>query len=252
VFYELGIRHGLRPNGTILIRFPTGGKDVPFDLKTDRYIEYDRRNPAAAVDLLASAIRDTLAAVRRSERRPDSPVFLLLPELTPTDPSKLTVVPREFQEAVENAEKGDDNGGTTLALLAEEAKRNTWGREGVRLVGRAQRRMRSFDAARESWEFIRQELPADAEANLQLATIFQRLDHLVSASQACRRVLDNPSATRKDRADARSQLARNEKALWLGDFRALPTEPERRAQAICDSRLTEAFEGYMAGFAEDL
>src|ERR1700758_1510239 len=33
-FYELGIRHGLRPNGTILIRFDTPGKDVPFDLKT--------------------------------------------------------------------------------------------------------------------------------------------------------------------------------------------------------------------------
>src|SRR6516225_9517413 len=31
-FYELGIRHGLRPNGTILIRFKKGG-DVPFDLK---------------------------------------------------------------------------------------------------------------------------------------------------------------------------------------------------------------------------
>src|SRR6516225_1605050 len=39
VFYELGIRHGLRPNGTILIRFESGG-DVPFDLKTDRYITY--------------------------------------------------------------------------------------------------------------------------------------------------------------------------------------------------------------------
>src|SRR5262249_62351981 len=104
------------------------------------------------------------------------------------------------------AEKGDDNGRTTLALLAEEAKRNTWGREGVRLVGRAQRRMRSFDAARESWEFIRQELPTDAEANLQLATIFQRLDPLVPAAQACRPLLRQPSATPKGPADAPHQL----------------------------------------------
>jgi len=49
VFYELGIRHGLRPKGTILIRFPTSGKDVPFDLKTDRYVAYARDDPAAAV-----------------------------------------------------------------------------------------------------------------------------------------------------------------------------------------------------------
>jgi hypothetical protein len=46
----------LRPNGTILIRFPISGKDVPFDLKTDRYIAYERENPSAAVDLLASSI----------------------------------------------------------------------------------------------------------------------------------------------------------------------------------------------------
>ena len=104
VFYELGIRHGLRPNGTILIRFPTSGKDVPFDLKTDRYIAYDRENPTAAVDLLANSITETIQSMRSFERKADSPVFLLLPALSPPDPAKLTVVPREFQEAIEKAE----------------------------------------------------------------------------------------------------------------------------------------------------
>src|SRR5262249_56585849 len=55
VFYELGIRHGLRPKGTILIRFTTPGKDVPFDLKTDRYIPYDRKDPGAAAALLTQS-----------------------------------------------------------------------------------------------------------------------------------------------------------------------------------------------------
>jgi hypothetical protein len=82
VFYELGIRHGLRPNGTILIRFPTSGKDVPFDLKTDRYIAYDRENPTAAVDLLANSIKETIQAMGSLERNVDSPVFLLLPALS--------------------------------------------------------------------------------------------------------------------------------------------------------------------------
>jgi hypothetical protein len=252
VFYELGIRHGLRPNGTILLRFPTSGKDVPFDLKTDRYIAYDRDNPAGAVDLLAKSIKDTLGAMRRSEAKPDSPVFLLLPELTPPDPAKLSVAPRDFQEAVEKAEGDKVHGRTTLALLGEEAKRTSWAREGLRLVGRAQRRMRSFSAAHESWGSIRKDLPNDVEANLQLATIFQRLGDLVSASQACRHVLDNASANRKDRADARSQLARNEKASWVADFTKLASDAARREQAISDSRLIGAFEGYMGGFAEDL
>jgi hypothetical protein len=252
VFYELGIRHGLRPKGTILIRFPTSGKDVPFDLKTDRYILYDRENPAAAVDLLARSIKETIQAMRSSERRADSPVFLLLPELSPSNPAKLTVVPKEFQEAAEKAENDATNGRTTLALLGEEAKRNCWAREGLRLIGRVQRRMKAFKAARESWEFIRNYLPDDVETNLQLATIYQRLGDFVAASQACRHVLDNASAERKDRADARSQLARNEKVSWVADFQGIAPEEARRLQAISDNRLIEAFQGYMAGFAEDL
>ena len=149
VFYELGIRHGLRPNGTILIRLDTGGRDVPFDLKTDRYIVYDWEKPAASIDLLARSIEDTINAAASRDRRADSPVFLLLPALAPTDPAKLIVVPSDFQEAVEKAESDPANGPTTLALLAEEAGHCVWAREGVRLVGRAQRRMKSFEAARE-------------------------------------------------------------------------------------------------------
>src|SRR5262249_17149871 len=136
VFYELGIRHGLRPKGTILLRFPTSGKDVPFDLKTDRYIAYDREDPKAAVDTLANAIKATIPAMHAMEQRADSPVFLLLPELRPPDPSTLMVVPKEFQEEVEQAEKDTANGAALLALLGYEAKRNAWAREGVRLVGR--------------------------------------------------------------------------------------------------------------------
>ena len=148
VFYELGIRHGLRPNGTILIRFESEG-DVPFDLKTDRYIPYNRENPSKAIDDLARTIKDTLTAQQSQNRRPDSPVFLLLPKLAPPDAAKLLVVPKEFQEAVAKAESDAQNGRTTLALLAEEAKRTPWAREGVRWVALAQRRIKHFPAALE-------------------------------------------------------------------------------------------------------
>jgi hypothetical protein len=258
VFYELGIRHGLRPNGTILIRFPTSGKDVPFDLKTERYIAYERNNPAAAVDLLAKCIKDTIQEMGRSnsERRADSPIFLLLPGLTPPDPAKLTVVPRDFQEAIQIAASAKDehHGSTTLALLAKEAKSTDWEREGLRTIGRVQRQRKNFDAARETWESIREPLADDVEANLQLATIYQRLDRLSKAEQACRRVLDkeNPSADPKDRADALSQLARNEKDTWVKGFQGQTSEQERRRQALSDSRLLDAFAGYKEGFCNDL
>ena len=132
VFYELGIRHGLRPKGTILLRFSTPGKDTPFDLKTDRYIAYDRNDPGAAVALLTQSIKETLLSLRESGR-PDSPVFGLLPALSVPDPASLVVVPRAFQEAVEQAESQTRDGATTLALLGDEARRVRWGREGLRL-----------------------------------------------------------------------------------------------------------------------
>jgi hypothetical protein len=258
VFYELGIRHGLRPNGTILIRFPTSGKDVPFDLKTDRYIAYERHNLTAAVDLLSKSIKDTIQEMGRSngERRADSPVFLLLPGLIPPDPAKLTVVPRDFQEAIQIAANAKDEqyGGTTLALLATEAKSTDWEREGLRIIGRVQRQKKNFEAARETWEAIREPLSDDVEANLQLATIYQRLGRLSEAEQACRRVLEKekPFADPKDRADAHSQLARNEKDTWVEGFQGQASEEERRRQALSDSRLLDAFEGYKEGFSNDL
>ena len=250
VFYELGIRHGLRPKGTIMIRFTTPGKDVPFDLKTDRYIPYDRKDPGAAAALLTQSIKETLLSIRENGR-PDSPVFGLLPALSPPDPATLVVVPRSFQEAVEQAEAQITDGPTTLALLGQEARRLWWGREGLRLVGRAQRRLSAFDAARETWEAVRKDLSDDIEANLMLATIYQRLGNNVMASQACRRVLENKAAPSAKRADAHSQLARNEKAAWVKDFAALETQ-DAQQQAISDQRLIDALEGYQAGFTEDL
>jgi hypothetical protein len=250
VFYELGIRHGLRPKGTILLRSSTPGKDTPFDLKTDRYIAYDPNDPGAAVALLTQSIKETVLSMRESGR-PDSPVFGLLPALSPPDPASLVVVPRSFQEAVEQAEAQTSDGATTLALLGDEARRVRWGREGLRLVGRAQRRLSAFEAARETWETVRKDVPDDIEANLMLATIYQRLGNNVMASQACRRVLDNPEAPPAKRADAHSQLARNEKAAWAKDFAALEAQ-DAQQQAISDQRLIDALDGYQAGFTEDL
>jgi hypothetical protein len=204
------------------------------------------------VDVLAKSIKDTLRALHTPEQPADSPVFLLLPELTPPNPADLTVVPEPFQVAIEKAEHDPTNAGTTLALLAEEGRRNRWGREGLRLVGRAQRRISSFPAALETWESIRKYLPNDVEANLQLATIYQRLGDFVSSSHACRRVIDSADADRKDRADARSQLGRNAKALWIRDFKNFPNVEARRRYAIADKRLRDAFQGYREGFAEDM
>src|SRR5262249_60536294 len=43
VFYELGIRHGMRPNATFLLR--ASMDEYPFDLSTDRYLGYNQASP---------------------------------------------------------------------------------------------------------------------------------------------------------------------------------------------------------------
>src|SRR6185312_11512832 len=87
VFYELGIRHALRDKRTFLIKSKESDSreiDVPFDLKTDRYLSYDAKNPGGAVDILAAALKVTL-----DSQNADSPVYQLLPGLEPADPDKM-------------------------------------------------------------------------------------------------------------------------------------------------------------------
>src|ERR1035438_5047957 len=84
VFYELGVRHALQPQKTFLIRAKSkkdpkdrgAEDDVPFDLKTDRYLQYDSDSPSATVDTLILALRQTIAS-----ENADSPVFQMLPDL---------------------------------------------------------------------------------------------------------------------------------------------------------------------------
>jgi hypothetical protein len=73
VFYELGIRHGLRANATFLLR--ANIDKYPFDLATDRYFVYDAANPAASLEGLTTALRATLAG-----KNVDSPVYEMLPK----------------------------------------------------------------------------------------------------------------------------------------------------------------------------
>src|SRR5437868_7305289 len=58
VFYELGIRHALRDRHTFLLR--CRADDPVFDLQGERYLVYERENPAAAVPALLQGARATV------------------------------------------------------------------------------------------------------------------------------------------------------------------------------------------------
>jgi hypothetical protein len=252
VFYELGIRHALQPKRTYLLRAKQdkprserGPEDeVPFDLRTDRYLEYDPSNPAAALPLFKQALGQTLISERH-----DSPVFQLLPDLVAQDRSRFLPVPLQFREDVELASKTGQIG--LLALLGLEASDFPWAPEGLRIVGREQFNRKAYTGAKVTWEALCRVDPFHIEANQRLGTVYQRLGDLNASDQALQRVLSHKQVLPADRAEALSLLGRNIKERWRLSWQALSGEQCAR-QALHSPYLLQAYEKYKQGFEEDL
>lgn len=255
-FYELGIRHALRPRFTFLIRSHSPHA-YPFDLQTDRYFLYDASNPAganrASVEGLAMALRSTLAS-----EEANSPVFKLLPSLKPHSRSQLVTVPSSFKEEVDRAK--DDRLLGNLRLLAQEATFFDWDQEGLRLVGEAQFGLRAIHGARETFELLRRANPDDFKVNGRLATIYQRLanapaaaspaDLLKRADQAANRAL-RAAPTPADRAEAYALLASNEKSRWIAEWTAVPDHRQLQ-KAMTSPRFGTMLRYYLRGVAADM
>lgn len=226
-FYELGIRHSLRPRHTFLLRSRTQHA-YPFDLQTDRYFLYDAANPAASIDAMIEALRSSLASVGR-----DSPVFMLLPHLAPHGRGQLVKVPGDFCEDVERARRDGRFG--DLRLYAHEVASFEWDEEGLRLIGEAQFQLRAYPGARETFESLRRSAPDDVKANLRLGTIYQRLAQnapaerreglRVESEKAIERVIDpEKKPALNDLVEAYSQQASNEKSRWIDDIAGAPAD----------------------------
>jgi hypothetical protein len=241
-FYELGIRHAFRDRRTFLIK--SEGDEAPFDLKTDRYMPYDANNPAATLSALIEALKATLDSLDQ-----DSPVFQLLPGLEPADPTKFQVVPLDFREEVERAESSKNPG--YLQLLSAEVDGFAWTTMGLRLIGKAQFELKDWPGARATWEAVRKYDDMDLEANTLLGTIYQRLEDLVRSDQALERALQNRGISSWDRAEIRALMARNAKALWEADWKALQETADIQKEALASPYLEKSCDLYRKGFVED-
>jgi len=241
VYYELGIRHAMRDRITVLLR--SARTEVPFDLKTDRYVEYDAEDPGAQQPALMDAVQQSVTS-----RRQDSPVYLLLPGLEPTDPEANHPVPTDFTEEVREARRNEDL--ALLAVLAEEAAMFEWGVAGRRVVGRAQFDACAWPDARETWSAVLDQCPGDVEANLLLGTVYQRLGQLGRSSDALSRVLARQDVTPADRAECLALRARNAKSLWEAEWRRAAA-PDRRSAALRSGFLEEASTAYDEAFLAD-
>lgn len=256
VFYELGIRHALRSGKTVLIRCRKD--EVPFDLKTDRYLAYDQNDPAADVDMLCEVLKQTM-----NSDRADSPVFSMLPNLKSQNPEHFLAIPGDFSQEVFIAQKTGHKG--KLALLAAEAQFFSWQVPALRMIGNIQFKSNFHTDAKETWESIQKRKPNDIEANERLATIYHRLEEtqakknpdmaqklLAKSELAIHRLFDQFSALdRNMRAEAYALRARNEKTKWLRRWTDL--EPKKmEKEAIRSTSLLDAYKNYVLGYHEDL
>jgi hypothetical protein len=162
-FYELGIRHALRKNRTLMIRGKSAADDIPFDILTDRYAAYRIDNPGKALGELVEVLRAALA----TERETDSPVFKMVPALQEVDPATVQVIPKDFAEEVGRARAARAAG--WLRLLADEVTGRRFQWPGLRLIGEAQWRIEDYDGARRTWERVRANALDDLDANFALA-----------------------------------------------------------------------------------
>lgn len=252
-FYELGIRHALQEKRTFLIRAKlprpqtvdeAKEADVPFDIKTDRYFEYDPANPGASLDGLTEALRDTA-----NSNRQDSPIFLSLPNLKSQPRERFIPVPLGFGEDVQRAEKDKDAG--RLTLLGLEAAGFTWESTGLRVVGRALLLIKRYGAAKTAWESLRNLDDYDLEANTALGNIYQRLDDLTSSDQALERALKSAGEPAQ-LAEIHGQLGRNKKDRWTRLWMNGATPDDKAKSAIDSPLLMEAYEQYLDAYRQDL
>lgn len=254
VFYELGIRHALREKLTFLIR--TKKDEVPFDLKTDRYLSYEYPNVSKQIEKLYQSISTSL----NSEHQ-DSPVYLMLPKLKSQNPETFLSVPQDFGEEVEIAKTSGDLG--KLAVLAEEAADFPWATPGLRLIGEVEFSLNAFEHARETWEKVRETKGTDKEADDRLATIYQRLarkeidknptlgiELFAKSNLAIERLLEcSAEFSSEVLAEIYSLRGRNAKIEWENSWK---DEKNKSSKALTSSFLVTSYKHYAFGFREYL
>jgi hypothetical protein len=252
VFYELGIRHALRKKRTVMIKGAPAADSTPFDVLTDRYVPYDTGAPGQALDLLIAAIQAALS----SERDTDSPIFKMLPGLPEANPATVQVLPLGFREEVDRARAAQSKG--WLRLLAHEVRGLRFERVALQLVAEALWKLGDYDAARESFERVRDTAPDDEPANLALANVYERLYRterlpqlLTASDQAVERVLALKTAGRASRVEALALKGRNCKTRWREEFAGVEDEAQRRSAAM-SQMLRQSYGAYREAFRADL
>jgi tetratricopeptide (TPR) repeat protein len=244
VFYELGVRHGITPRGTILVS--GGWSRVPFDIAPDRRFLYEgrlfevvkdgRAEPAAGAlhDEVRRLAKNLERIIASDREKTASPVFAALPGLTAGDWSAVenaqaryfNVVIDEMMRRVQTARAEGLPG--DIMTLAEKAP--TRFHEGRLLLEAARGLMdlRRFALAREKLDELLRLDPDNLQAKLRLALVLNRLGHGHEAELMLREI----SAQAPKDMDVLNTLGRVYKDLWRRQWEDMPDLEQRQRAAL--------------------
>jgi tetratricopeptide (TPR) repeat protein len=263
VWYELGVRHGLRAGGVVMIR--CGNMPSPFDTYTDRKLTYrvaERAGVSAPDPLHLDADRKALAAMVRqtlsaSPTRVVSPVYHHLPYLKEPEWRRFLITEKgEFQERFEawdrilqSAQRKNRPG--DILVLAGEAPVSALAVEAMTRAAKALFGLCRYSYALEQAEEVLKLSPNPLEAGRIKGMALGRLGKLGDAETWLKKVSENHPGD----AETLALLGRVEKDAWKARFDGPDlTVPERIARAgdaVGEARLNEAIAAYTKGFRID-
>jgi tetratricopeptide (TPR) repeat protein len=254
VWYELGVRHGLRSRGVIQIQCKRDY--LPFDVYTDRTLRYHIQGTAPDPAFLekdkkalASFATET---VQSWYGRKISPVYHLLSFLQEPDWKKLKVgeaweVHARWSRSIDLARRQGRPG--DIMVFADEASTQMLRLEAHRTAGKALYSLGQFALALDQYEEALKLDPTDLESRRQKGLMLGRLKEHDTAKVWLKALVDDCP----DDAESWALLGRIDKDAWIDTWRKDNKTPEEMRQdaAYEDAMLQEAIATYAKGFRQD-
>lgn len=245
VLYELGVRHAMRSNATLLIA--AQGSRIPFDLLALRVVFYQLNSAGRPENV--EGFRQTFAEHLRARERVenvDSPIYLSFADLRPPELAPLaTSSPRTYLPHADELKKRI----MAARRLGIEELENVERELGDISEVAAEVVLTMFDAYRATGAYqkvidlvgrMHRSVAATTRVQEQLALALNRVGRWVEAEEVLKRLLPTTGAS----SETYGVLGRVYKDQWDASLRRSDAE---RAAAFLD----RAIEAYLAGFELD-
>jgi tetratricopeptide (TPR) repeat protein len=251
VFYELGIRHGVTPRGTIALH--AGWQNRPFDVFPERTFHYDgslfqvpplkTQDRTSRLTLELKRLTDVLKKAFASDGRTvSSPVYAALPGLREVNWETIETARVKYfrgaldhsRERIEVARRLSRPG--DILTLSQEAPTRYHERKYKLELARGFIDLGQFQFARRILDELVAAAPDDLPVNTQLCFVLNRLGDVRLAQARVENVLKRHTGD----PDAQGAFGRIQKDLWRARWRDEPDERKRRSKALRYQALAEA------------